>query len=108
MTLTDIHELLRQALSCPDTKSLTDLLDEFGEDCDDETVRILFSHLKQTGGKELAYHEEGCELSGQKIACPDCHNANADKLLSSFFEVLSGEKPAHFGCCECGTQFTIG
>lgn len=103
MTLTDAYELQELLKKCSGTSQVSELLDEYGEDSDEETAGMIFAAL----GKNAFNIINGTAmLSGTAIACPKCGNASPDKLLSSMTELFSGGE-VHLGCCECGEQFGI-
>lgn len=106
MTLTEIIELKDRIMLCSGTKELSELLDEYGEDNDPETVSAVYKNIREQGGGPELKDGRFC-LRGKDAVCPDCRNSDPDKILSSSSETLVPDGPSHFGCCECGTQFVI-
>ncbi len=106
MTISDITELLQQAGSCKTEAELLALFEEAGEDIDKAANRRIFENLP-TAGEGLAVTDETAALYSQPVICPKCRNTSVYSLLSSAAEVLSAADTVHFGCCECGTSFTV-
>ena len=106
MTLTDIYELKKQALSCKDSNELARLLDDVGEDSDEITAGKMFERLRKSEDG-FEWSEEGASLRENVISCPNCNNSSPDKLLSNSAEVLAIGKEVHLGCCECGEMFVF-
>ncbi len=105
MILTDAYELKLRLADCKTVQETAKVLDEFGEDCDENTAKQVFEGINSQNGFEL--DDGGAKLRSERIFCPKCKNISPDKLLSSVSELLSGADNIHFGCCECGEQFTI-
>ncbi len=106
MTLTDIYELKKQALSCKDSAGLARLLDDVGEDSDADTAEKMFERLKRSEDG-FAWSEGSASLCGTVISCPNCKNSSPDKLLSNSAEILAIGENVHLGCCECGEMFVF-
>ncbi|MBQ9460315.1 MAG: hypothetical protein IJU51_00135 [Clostridia bacterium] len=103
MTLTDACELQELLKTCTDASRVSVILDEYGEDSDEETSEMIFGALS---GNTFTIDKGAPKISGVCIVCPKCGNSSPDKLLSSISELLSGAE-VHLGCCECGEQFSI-
>lgn len=108
MTLTDIIELKEKILMCGDADEAAAILDEYGEDCGSDIALRVFDSVKNTGEKKFSFTEAGALFCGGALKCPSCGNASPDKILSNSSELLSDDPDTHFGCCECGEQFTAG
>ena len=106
MILRDICELSLSLRECASAEEAGATLEENGEECDTATAETVFSYRKTSGGFLLSNDE--AFYKGKKISCPDCKNSSPDKLIGSASELLSGSEAVHIGCCECGTQFSIG
>ena len=107
MTLIDIDEFYTGAVSCQDEQALMRLFEEAGEDIETSAVHEIFSALSSGSGCELAVSDEAATLYGRAVQCPKCKNTSVYTLLGSAAEVLLRAETAHFGCCECGTQFEL-
>ena len=104
MTLSDAYELQEMLKQCGDAAQISSLLDEYGEDSDTTVSEMILSAL--AAGKRFELKDEKAFLHGSMISCPDCGNSSPEKILSSIAGILSGSGEIHFGCCECGTQFS--
>lgn len=107
MTLLDINDLFLQAAGCRDEKCLMNLFEEAGEDVDAADVRAIYAHLSSRPDCALNITGESAALYEKPVCCPKCRNTSVYTLLGSAAEVLLQKETAHFGCCECGTQFLI-
>ncbi len=104
MTLTDIFHLQQEIAPCSSAAEVQRLLDDNGEDNDMASAQSVYDAISSevfVWGNDKAYWNK------KEISCPDCHTASPDKILSNAVEVLSGKGTVHFGCCECGTMFSI-
>lgn len=106
MTLTDTHDLRERLIACQTAAEVAAVLEEYGEDCTPEEVAVIFDRLNAEDS--FVYGEQAATLYGKTISCPHCHNTAPDTILVSSTELLCGDKATHFGCCSCGTQFTVG
>ena len=105
MILTAFYDLMLAVDGCPSQAETARVLDEYGEDCDAEAARRVFTAKGKRRSFELS--EASASLGGIIISCPHCKTSSPDKLIASSAELLSGAESVHFGCCECGTQFTL-
>ena len=108
MTLSDIEEFRAQAAECTSKEQLSALLEDAGEDYKPSQLDTLWERC-QSGSLDGAflYSEENVKFNGLTAKCTKCGNTSPNILLASAVEVLSTAKTLHFGCCECGTQFTL-
>lgn len=108
MTLSDIEEFRAQAAECTLKKQLSDLLEDAGEDYESDQLDILWDNCRSGAfDGAFSYGEDCVRFNGLTAKCTKCGNTSPNTLLASAVEVLSTAKTLHFGCCECGTQFTI-
>lgn len=105
MILRDIIELMLNTDACSTAEETAKVLDEYGEDSDIRTAEAVFSAKDKRSG--LVLSDDKSMLDGRKISCPKCKTCSPDKIICSASELLSGAETVHFGCCECGTQFTL-
>ena len=105
MILTDIYDLMQIIDGCKSAEETAGVLDEYGEDCDAGTARRVFDAKGKRRSFEIS--ENSATLGDRQISCPHCKTSSPDKLIGSSAELLSGAAEVHFGCCECGTQFTL-
>ncbi len=105
MTLTDANELRERLKDCQTEKEIITVLDEYGEDYEAEDATEIFAQCRKETG--FVYGETACTLHGKVICCPDCRNTSPDTILAHSTELLSANGKTHFGCCACGTQFTV-
>ena len=106
MTLSDINEFVEQAAECENTDALAQLFDDAGEDIENS---MLVKTLERCKSIENIFvcGDESAVIHGVTPKCTKCGNTSPNTLLGSAAEILSGQKPVHIGCCECGTQFTV-
>ncbi len=108
MTLNDINELSMQIKECTSCNDVLRLFDDAGEDADENSVKVIFDICKGDKLYEFfKYSEDACSIYTQMIRCAKCKNTSSNTLLASAAEILSAADEIHFGCCECGTQFSI-
>ena len=104
MTLTDIFVVQEEIRHCQTPDEIVALLDEHGEEVDKtDAEKILFCSAHHT----FRQQDEKSVLLGEIIHCTDCGNEDGAKILSNACDVLSANANTHFGCCECGTVFSL-
>lgn len=106
MTLTDIIDLRKQLLPCKTAAEAAVILDEYGEDCDADSARAVFEGLKKTPVQGFSVKDGQPLLRQKEIRCPDCKNTSPDTIMSGP-ALLAGDASVWFGCCQCGTKFSL-
>lgn len=108
MTLSDINDLCIEVRACESVNDALQLFYDAGEDADENTVKVIFELCKDCElYKNFSYADASCFIYEREIKCIKCKNTSPNTLIASASEILSLANEVHFGCCECGTQFTI-
>ena len=108
MTLTDIEALRQEMTGCAAPQEVLHLLEDSGEDGEQTDAEGIFHRLKLPDSQNGFVWQEHQALLGQTvIRCPKCGNESPATILSSASDLLQGNLQTPFGCCECGTRFTI-
>lgn len=105
MTLIDTQELLEQVKVCTTVEAVSNIIAEYGEDCTAEEAAVIFKQCHTDNG--FLCGDNSAVLGGKTIVCPHCQNTSPDTILANSTELLCANPATHFGCCSCGTQFTL-